>query len=143
MKLICTVHRRAEIVRRKIEGTLHLPVIEPVFRIKGNPDGKLNLVPLDAVADAMVSITDCGTFYLTNPEPPTLSQLADWVGGLLLLKIRFGREFISMPIEAIFSRVSGPFSCYLQGDNFISDLKSCAVIDRGFVQKTASAYLLR
>ncbi|GAI57491.1 unnamed protein product, partial [marine sediment metagenome] len=44
--LVIKIHQRAEIVRRKIEGTLRLPIIEPVFRLRANPEGKLNLVPI-------------------------------------------------------------------------------------------------
>ncbi|KKL80850.1 hypothetical protein LCGC14_2000660 [marine sediment metagenome] len=43
---VIQTHRRAELIRRKIEGSLRLPVIEPLFRIKGNPEGKLNLIQI-------------------------------------------------------------------------------------------------
>ncbi|GAI59032.1 unnamed protein product, partial [marine sediment metagenome] len=57
VSLLIKIHHRAEVIRRKIEGTLRLPIIEPVFQFKANPQGKLNLVPIDAVASAMAEIT--------------------------------------------------------------------------------------
>ncbi|GAI02667.1 unnamed protein product, partial [marine sediment metagenome] len=32
-------HQKADPIRRKIEGTLRLPIFEPVHRVRGNPDG--------------------------------------------------------------------------------------------------------
>lgn len=140
--MIARVHRRAELVRRKVEGTLHLPVIEPVFRIKGNPQGYLNLIPVDAVAEAMAEIEDEGTFWLTNPEPPKLSEIAEWVGEALLLKISFKPEFKPMPIEALFERVASPFLPYLWGDNLRSDLKTKPRVDKEYIQKTVLKAIL-
>ena len=135
VSLVIRIHRRAELVRRNIQGTLRLPVLEPVFRIKGNPRGKLNLVTVDAVAEAMANIDKEGTFWLTNPEPPTLGQLVAWVGEFIMVDMRIEPEFKPTPIEAIFQRMAAAFAPYLQGDGFPSDLESCPIA-REFIHET-------
>ena len=43
------LHRRADLIRRNIEGTLKLPPIEIRQRLRGNPGAKLNMVPVSDV----------------------------------------------------------------------------------------------
>lgn len=129
-------HQRAELVRRKIEGTMRLPVIEPLFRIKGNPKGKLNLVPVDAVVKAISRIKQEGTFWLTNPSAPSLSQLAEWVGEIIMVNLKFLPEFKATPIEAAFGKLTSPFELYLQGHDFRSDLKEYSPITKDFIRET-------
>lgn len=114
------VHRRADLIRRKLEGTLRLPVLEPTFRMKGNPSGRLNLVLLEDVASAMASIKQPGTFWLTNPSPPTMQQVADWLGDVALLKITVSPSFSATPLEAAFQRLTRALQPYLSGDDDFS-----------------------
>jgi nucleoside-diphosphate-sugar epimerase len=127
---------KARIAWRKIEETLRLPVLlEPVLRIKGNPDGKINMVQLDQVAKEMSSIGDSGTFWLTHPNPPTVQQVCDWIGDCIMVKIKvMSEEFTRMPAEVIFSKKTAAFKPYLQGDNFQSDIKDCPPITQEFIQ---------
>ncbi|GAI13528.1 unnamed protein product, partial [marine sediment metagenome] len=134
---VIQTHRRAELVRRKIEGSLRLPVIEPLFRIRGNPEGKLNLIQVDQVAKGIANIEKAGTFWLTHPDPPTLQQLADWVGELIMVRMKFEPEFKPTPIEAAFQKMTAAFAPYLQGDNFPSNLQLSPPIDKSFIQETA------
>ncbi|MBA7706256.1 ADP-L-glycero-D-manno-heptose-6-epimerase [subsurface metagenome] len=134
--LVMKIHQRAEIVRRKIEGTLRLPLIEPVFRMRANPEGKLNLIPIDAVVDAMAEIKKEGTFWLTHPDPPTLTQLVEWVGSLIMVKIQIEPLFRATPVEAVFTKLSAAFTPYLWGDDFPSDLRKCPPITKEFITST-------
>jgi nucleoside-diphosphate-sugar epimerase len=134
--LVIKIHQRAEIVRRKVEGTLRFPIIEPVFRLRANPAGKLNLVPIDAVADAMAEIEEPGTFWLTHPNPPTLSELVEWVGSFIMVKIQIEPTFRATPIEALFAKMSAAFTPYLWGGDFPSDLKKCPPITKEFITST-------
>ncbi|GAJ15080.1 unnamed protein product, partial [marine sediment metagenome] len=138
---VIQIHRRAEVVRRKVEGSLRLPVIEPLFRIKGNPEGKLNLIQVDQVAQGIANIEKAGTFWLTHPDPPTLQQLADWISELIMVKLKFEPEFKPTPIEAAFQKMTSAFQPYLQGDNFKSDLKGCPSISKSFIQETVKRSL--
>jgi len=140
--LVIKIHQRAEIIRRKIEGSLRLPVIEPVFRIKANPEGKLNLVSIHAVAKAMAKIEKPGSYWLTHPDPPTLSQLVEWVSGFIMVKIKIEPHFTATPIEAAFEKLSTAFTPYLWGDDFPSHLKSHAPITKEFIHDTIKRTLL-
>ena len=138
VSLLIKVHRRAELIRRKIEGTLRLPVLEPVFRVKGNPDGRLNLVLIDEVVKAMVRIKGEGIYWLTNPNPPTLQELFNWIGEVIRVNLRFEQGFKATPLEEVFHREVRAFSPYLQGDNFSSHLKNHPMITRDFIHETVA-----
>jgi nucleoside-diphosphate-sugar epimerase len=136
---IIKVHQRAELIRQKIEGTLRLPVIEPVFRIKGDPEGHLNLVPIDQVVKGLLEIEEEGVVWLTNPNPPTLQELADWAGEYIMVKLKITPEFKAMPLETIFAQKAVAFAPYMQGDNFPSALPYCPKITKEFIQETCKA----
>lgn len=138
---VVKIHHRAEIIRRKIEGSLRLPVLEPAFRVKGNPDGKLNLVSVDSVVKAMATIKKPGTYWLTNPDPPTLGQLVEWVGEFIMVELRIERDFKPTPIELMFQQMASAFSPYLQGDDFPSDIEDHP-ITREFIHKTTKSTIL-
>ncbi len=132
--LVIRVHKRAELVRRKIEGTMRLPVIEPVLNVRGDPEATLNLVPIDAVVDAMVRINRRGVYYLTNPDPPTLGQLIQWIGEFAMVNVRMlPTAFKPTPIEARFQKMAAAFGPYLWGDSFKSVLKEVPPMSREFI----------
>jgi nucleoside-diphosphate-sugar epimerase len=129
---------------RKIEETLRLPVLlEPVLRIKGNPEGKLNLVKLDQVIEGMSNIQETGTFWLTNTDPPTVQQLGDWIGDYIMVKMKvMSEDFTRMPAEVVFDRKIAAFKPYLQGHNLPSDLKDCPPLSREFIQDIVKKTIL-
>lgn len=139
---VIQTHRRAELIRRKIEGSLRLPVIEPLFRIRGNPKGKLNLIQVDQVARAIANIGEAGTFWLTHPDPPTLQQLADWISEVIMVGMKFEPKFKPTPIEAAFQKMTSAFAPYLQGDNFPSNLQLSPPISKNFIQETVKRTVL-
>ena len=139
---VIQTHRRAELIRRKVEGSLRLPVIEPLFRIRGNPEGKLNLIQIAQVAWGIANIEEAGTFWLTHPDPPTLQQLADWIGELIMVRMKFEPEFKPTPIEAAFRKMTAAFTPYLQGDNFLSNLQLSPPITKSFIQETVKRTVL-
>jgi len=141
VSLVIKLHQRAETIRRKIEGTLRLPIIEPVFRLRANPAGKLNLVPIDSIADTMADIKKPGTFWLTHPDPPTLAELVEWIGSFIMVKIQIEPTFRATPIEALFAKMSSAFTPYLWGDDFPSGLKKCPPITREFITTTIKSSL--
>lgn len=140
--LVVKIHQSAELVRRKIEGTLRLPVIEPVFRIKGNPEGRLNLVTVDAVVEAMANVDKEGTFWLTNPNPPSLGELVEWAGELIMVRMRIEPNFKPTPIESQFAKIAQAFTPYLWGDDFPSHLNDCPPITKEFIQSTIKRTIL-
>jgi len=140
--LVVKLHKRAEAIRQVVEGKMRLPVIRPVFRVPGNPDGTLNLIKIDDVAKVMAEIEDEGTFWLTNPNPPRLGELATWVGESILLDLRIEPKFKPTPIEATFQKMAKAFGPYLFGDDFPTDLTQAQPINREFIHNTIKMTLL-
>jgi len=130
-------HNRAEIIRRKMEGALRLPLIEPVLRVRGNPEGYLNLVTIDEVIKGMVKPRTADTYWLTNSYPPTLGQLAEWISEVIRVRFSFHiEEFKKTPIESLIAHKVSAFSPYLWGDSFPSHLRSHPPITREFIHET-------
>ena len=127
---------REELVKRRLEGMPQLPIAEPTFRIKGIPDARLNLVPVDVVADFILNTTEPGTFWLTHPNPPRLSDLGKWGREVLHVVIEFKPDFEMSALEATFHEVATPFLPYLLGDDFTSDLKNCPDISDEFATES-------
>jgi len=135
--LLIRAHRKAESLRRKVEDTLRLPVLEPVFRVKGDPDGHLNLVMIDEVVQGMARIRSSGVYWLTNPRPPTLAQLADWIGETTMVRFRFQvGDFHRTPLEAVVAREISAFDPYLWGDSFPSSIRSHPPITWDLIRDT-------
>lgn len=134
--LVIRVHKRVELIRRKLEGTLRLPVLTPGFRIKGDPNGTLNMVTIDDVVDGMYRIRRKGKVWLTHPNPPTLGQLVAWTGEFVLLDMKTLPHFKPTPIELAFQKLSSAFIPYVYGDHFPSDLKNCLPITKEFIFET-------
>jgi len=140
--LLIKVHERAEVVRRKIEGSLRLPVMEPVFRLRANPEGKLNLISIEDVAKAIVDIREPGIFWLTHPTPPTIGQIVDWVSEFIMVRVRIEPIFRANVVEAMFQKMAKAFEPYLWGDNFPTDLTQAQPINREFIHNTIKMTLL-
>lgn len=137
VSIVVRIHQRAELIRRKVEGNLRLPIIEPVFRLKANPEGKFNLIPVDAVAKAIATIKKPGTYWLTHPNPPTIGQLLEeWVSEFIMVRIRIESDFKPNPIEFTFEKMAAAFVPYLWGDDFKSDIKDCPPITKEFIHAT-------
>jgi len=130
-------HQKADLIRRKIQGTLRLPVFEPVHRVRGNPGGKLNMVQIDQVANAMAEIEKVGAFWLTNPNPSSLKQLVAWISEIAMVRLIIEpKPFKPSVAEMAFHKMTEAFDPYLQGDDFPSDLESCPHITKKFIQDT-------
>ncbi len=135
---ICVLHDREEVVKRRLDGTLRLPMAEPRFRVRGLPDARLNLVPIDVVVDFIVNTTEPGKFWLTHPKPPKLGDLLKWAGEVFCVSIELQPDFEMSDIEALFHEGAKPFLPYLLGDELPSDLKDCPDITPGFVRESVA-----
>jgi len=142
--LVINTLAKARFTWRKIEETLRLPVLlEPVLRIKGNPEGKINLIQLDQVVRGMSSDDETGTFWLTHPDPPTVQQVCDWVGDYIMVRLKvMAEEFKRMPLEVLFAKKIAAFEPYLQGDDFPSHLQLSPPITREFIEQTVQNFVL-
>lgn len=137
-RLLARLHRRAEPIRKKVEGALHLPPKQISCRIRGDPRATLNLVQVDWIAEKMASIQDEGVHMLTSQKPLRVSKLLEWLGEVLFLNLTVEPEFKMRPHEALFDRLANPFLVYLQDDSprFKHSFNDCPNISQEFIEKT-------
>lgn len=139
---IAKVHARAECARRKFQDALALPPLELGFRLNGNPDSTLNVVTVDVVADEIIKGKE-GTFFITNPHPPRLQEVADEIGEALKLNIRILMEFKPSPPERLLSSLIKPFLPYMQGEpSFPTVLDKSYKLPKGYIRDMVRAFLL-
>lgn len=113
---IAKIYIPLERLRLIVEGKLKLPPIRPIFRIEGEKEATINLVPVDWAAKKIAEIEEEGIFHLTNPNPPKLEELSKWVGEVLHLDIRIEKDFQKSLPEELFHRYSAPYLKYLWGE---------------------------
>ena len=124
-KILIRVLRREELIRLSIEGALRLPPIRPLFRLVGKPNEVINLVGINEVVKAMAEIDRPGTYYLTNPNPPYIHQVVEWVGDFTMVHMTISEEhYTPSLVELAFYKMAAAFQPYLYGDNFPSHIKS-------------------
>jgi nucleoside-diphosphate-sugar epimerase len=136
------IHRRAEIIRRGAEDILRLPVIRPVFRVRGNGGGYLNLVKIYDVVNKMASVDKPGTCWLTNRNPPKLGYLLKLIGEMAMVEAIFVNDFHANLIESQFNRLIRAFLPYLGGDDLPSDIEQCELTE-DFLRWTINNQLQR
>lgn len=129
---------RAESAKRRLDGRIRWSIAERKLRVKGIPDARLNLVPVDVVADFIAKTTGPGKFWLTHPNPPKLRDLAIWVGEVLQVPVEFQQDFEMSDVETMFHKSTRPFLAYLQGDDFLSHLNGCPDIEPQFVRESVA-----
>jgi len=141
--IIAKVHRKAETARKKVEDTLALPPIELGFRIRGEPQATLNLIPVSLVAETIAHLgMGDGVYYITNPHPLPLPDMASEVGEALGLNIHIDKEFKASLPELILERLIKPFLPYLQGEpHFPTVVDKKFRLAKGYVRETVKAFL--
>jgi hypothetical protein len=83
----------------------------------------------------MATIADEGTFWLTNPVPPSLEYLAKIAGEFIMVNLQFKEEFPAMPLEIAFQKIAKPFLPYLQGNDDFDSNMSSFVLNREDIEK--------
>ena len=110
---------RNSFTKHKSEG-----LNDVTIRVPGDPDATINLVPIDYVADAIVAILKKREsidkiFHITNPNPPTLSELRDLLMPLMEIKgihVKIDRELEQKHLstmEKLFIRQTKSYYSYL------------------------------
>lgn len=141
---IARVHKRAETARRKVQDALALPPIELGFRIRGDPQASLNVIPVGLVAEKVINLGKAqgGVYYITNPHPPSLQQVADEVGEALRLNIHILKEFRPSPAEKLLEKLISPFLPYLQGEpHFPTVAGKSFRLPSGYIRDMVRAFL--
>lgn len=138
VKTVVKLHHYPERVRKAIERTLRLPLLQPVFRIPGLPSAHLNLIRIDDVIQALLNFNSPGVYWIVNDKPPELRLIALWVGEVIDIDMKFIPEkFTPSVVEAIFQRKAKPFLPYLWGDDFTPKASIKAQpTNRAFIEQT-------
>ena len=104
-------------------------------RVKGNPKGKMNVIPVDYVARSIADVLEqdkTGIFYVTHPNPPTLKFIEKPISNVLGVKIKFAEKFEPTRVERMVSTMTKDLITYLQGYDFNSDIE-CPAISPEFI----------
>ena len=137
------VIKAVDAAKRWVEDKTALPELKLVIRIKGNPQGKLNLIPVDVVAKNTADIIDAdkqGIFHITHPEPPTLESLAEAVSEAVGVEARIVPDFKANPAERIVALMTKSLAPYLGGDSLKSDI-CYPPLSREFIVSSVRAFL--
>lgn len=119
---IFRAHRKVDAVRRFIQDHILMPVMEPVVRLPGEPQSRLNVIPADVVATTMKRWMDSPGWlnplpvYLTNPNPPTVNEVMGEIGEAINISSRVVSEFRPSIIERIIHREIKPLLPYMEAD---------------------------
>ncbi|GAI36469.1 unnamed protein product, partial [marine sediment metagenome] len=140
---IAKVYSRVQATRKKVQDTLALPPLELGFRVKGDPQATLNVIPVEVVADEIASLETGRTFYITNPNPPLLEEVADEVGDALGLNIQILKEFRASPPEKLLEKLLKPFLAYMQGEpHFPTVVRKDFKLPQGHIRDMVTAFLV-
>ncbi len=144
ISLLIRILKRHQIVRHLIFGVPCPQALAPVFCLRGNPDGYLNLVDVEDVARYMAKIKYKGTYWLTNPNPPKLVDIAKWIGEYIMVDLRMKTDFEPAPLESQFAQMASAFQPYLNGESVRSHIvkEEHISITRDYIRETIRSYLM-
>ncbi|GAJ05861.1 unnamed protein product, partial [marine sediment metagenome] len=95
---IAKVCRRALTAKERVQNALALPPLELLVRIRGDPQATLNVVPVEVVVGEIAKLKEKeGVFFITNPNPPLLEEVANEIGDALGLNIQILGDFRASP----------------------------------------------
>lgn len=117
-KALFMVLRNLDTIVKKISDVTLLPSMREVIRIEGNPDSLLNILAVDT-ASLYVSrhFNHPGeVVHVTNPNPPTVGQVASEMGRAFDVELRVEKEFKASLPEKILHREIRPIHPYLDTD---------------------------
>jgi len=112
------------------------------IRIRGRRQGRLNLIPVDVVAENIVALMKekPGIFYLTHPNPPTLRSLEKPISEAIGADIRIATRFKPNLVERMAVALMKELTPYLEGNQLPSDIE-CAPLDDAFLAMSLKSFL--
>lgn len=129
--------------KRWFERGTKLPPLTFKVRVAGNPQCKLNLIPIDIVARNIVMLVEqdaAGIYYLTHPTPPTLKNLELPISLATGADVEFLSSFTPNVGDRLVAKLITELSPYLRGHDLPSDIE-CQPLTATFLQRTAEAFL--
>lgn len=129
--------------RRWFERGTKLPPLTFKIRVASNPQGHLNLIPVDIVAENIARLVEEdaeGIYHLTHPAPPTLKEL-EWPISLATgADVKFLSSFTLNVGDRLVAKLITELSPYLRGHDLPSDIE-CQRLTSDFLRRTAEAFL--
>jgi len=129
--------------KRWFERGTKLPPLTFKVRVAGNPQGRLNLIPIDIVARNVARLVEqdaAGIYYLTHPAPPTLKDLEQPISLATGADVEFLSSFTPNVGDRLVARLITELSPYLRGYDLPSDIE-CRRLTATFLRRTAEAFL--
>jgi len=129
--------------KRWFERGTKLPPLTFKIRVAGNPQGKLNLIPIDIVTQNIARLMEqdaTGIYYLTHPAPPTLKDLEQPISLSTGADVEFLPNFTPNVGDRLVAKLITELSPYLRGHDLPSDIE-CQPLTATFLQRTAEAFL--
>lgn len=142
-KAIFMVHRKAEKARKFVQEHMLLPVMDMGIRLPGDPAAHLNVIPVDVVTDNIIRLaqgerTD-GYFNITNPNPPTVNEVAQEIGTAFDIDFRIEQKFKASIPERIIRTQTKALSPYLWEDQvFDTEVDPSYSIPKGYITELVS-----
>jgi len=148
--------RAVSLAKRALERGLALPPLEPAFRLSGNPQGLLNLVPVDVAADQIAEIISgghTGEFYIVNESPPAIAEVisaaSQVLGARLDLYPPGSPPEDLTPADRLIHHLMESLVPYLAGDSVFDNQTTRAVcttrclgVSYDFIKNTTRQFLL-
>lgn len=135
--------RAFEKAKRWFERGTKLPPLTFKVRVAGNPQGRLNLIPVDIVAQNIFRLVDqdaAGIYYLTHPAPPSLKELEQPISLATGADVEFLPDFTPNVGDRLVARLITELAPYLHGHDLPSDIE-CRPLTPDFLRRTAEAFL--
>lgn len=135
--------RACDQAKRWFERGTKLPPLTFKVRIAGNPQGRLNLIPIDIVTQNIARLMEqdaTGIYYLTHPAPPTLKDLEQPISLATGADVEFLPSFTPNVGDRLVAKLITELSPYLHGHDLPSDIE-CQPLTATFLQRTAEAFL--
>ena len=129
--------------RRWFERGTKLPPLTFKVRVAGNPQGRLNLIPIDILARNIARLMEqdaTGVYYLTHPSPPTLKDLEQPISLATGADVEFLPSFTPNVGDRLVAKLITELSPYLHGHDLPSDIE-CQPLTADFLRRTAEAFL--
>jgi len=135
--------RACDQAKRCFERGTKLPPLKFKIRIAGNPQGRLNLIPVDIVAQNITGLVEqdaAGLYHLTHPDPPTIKSLEQPISLATGADVEFREDFTPNVGDRLVAKLITALSPYLQGHDLPSDIE-CRRLTPDFLRRTAEAFL--